>query len=116
VNPLPHLTEQENAALDKYIAALSHRYDGPIRAAILFGSKARGDAIPISDVDLMIITADDDWQLHKQLRRIAARISLEYDVLLAPLIMSERDYRELVTQRFTLYQNIECDGIVLYRS
>lgn len=114
MNPVLHLSDRENAALDKYITTLSHRYDGQIRAAILFGSKARGDATPISDVDLLIVTTDDDWQMRKQLRRIAARVSLEYDVLLAPLIMSEQHYQTLVTQRFTLCQSIERDGIVLY--
>ena len=49
-----HLTENERAALAEIKRRVRRLFD--VREFILFGSKARGDAVPDSDIDLMIIT------------------------------------------------------------
>ena len=54
---VPHLSEQEAVELGCAIARLLEAYQ-PERI-YLFGSKARGDAGPDSDYDLMIVVPDE---------------------------------------------------------
>ncbi len=110
---LAHLRENEQKALIEYETRLHQRYDGLIVSIILFGSKARGDAREESDVDLLVVVDSDDWRLHKELRRLAARVSLQYDLILSTRIMSRAHFDELRKRRTLLFQNIERDGIKL---
>ncbi|MBF0625275.1 MAG: nucleotidyltransferase domain-containing protein [Magnetococcales bacterium] len=54
---------------------------------ILFGSLARGDAEPDSDVDLLVIVTDgfsgsQRWQMMQTIRKAIARIRCSKDILL----------------------------------
>jgi hypothetical protein len=60
---------------------------------ILFGSKARGDSTPDSDIDVLVILNEEEGQTRSQILTIASRISLNYDVLLNPIIVSEDRYQ-----------------------
>jgi len=55
LSEVKYLTETEKAALVEIKRRVSAIF--PVKQYILFGSKARGDAAPDSDVDLLIITA-----------------------------------------------------------
>jgi len=110
---LAHLTENEQKALIEYETQLRQRYNGPIISLILFGSKARGDAREESDVDLLVVVDSDDWRLHKELRCLAARMSLQYDLILSTRIMSRTHFDELRERQTLLFQNIEKDGLRL---
>ncbi|WP_075216646.1 nucleotidyltransferase domain-containing protein [Mongoliimonas terrestris] len=49
------------AALDHVAGALSAHYGPRLDRAVLFGSRARGDARPESDADVAVVLAPGDW-------------------------------------------------------
>jgi predicted nucleotidyltransferase len=67
-----------------------------VRSAVLFDSKACGDAGPESDIDLLVTLSDDDLQLRSAVRRLAARVSLEYERLLSVCAVSRSQGRAAV--------------------
>ena len=109
------LSSQEQEALDVFVQRLYAHHGDRVRSAVLFGSKARGDAGPDSDIDLLVTLADDDPHLRSQVRRLAARVSLEYDLLLSVRAASRSQWAELARYRFPLYQAIVSEGIDLSR-
>jgi len=63
---------------------------------VLFGSWARGDAHPESDVDLLVVL-DEVRSRWEELRRMSDalwRHSLEHDVVVTEIPVSEAEYRE----------------------
>jgi predicted nucleotidyltransferase len=102
------LTRQERQAVDAFVEALHRQYRDRIRDVVLFGSKARGDSDPDSDIDILILVDDDDWRFAHAISRIAARISLNYDVLLGPRVIRQARWR-----RSRLYFTISAEGIPL---
>ena len=109
------LSTREQEALDVFVRRLYTCYGDRVRSAVLFGSKARGDAGPDSDVDLLVTLADDDPHLRSEVRRLAARVSLEYDLFLSVRAVGRSQWAELARYRFPLYQAVISEGIDLTR-
>jgi predicted nucleotidyltransferase len=108
-NSLDHLlTREERQAVDAFIKALHQQYPDRVQDVILFGSKARGDSHPDSDIDILILVDDDDWRFSHAISRLAARISLNYDVLLGPRVIRQARWR-----RSLLYPTVSSEGIPL---
>jgi uncharacterized protein len=56
------MNEEESRALEDYLDRVRSHYGSRLYDVVLFGSRARGDDGPDSDVDLAIILADGDWR------------------------------------------------------
>lgn len=85
-----------------------------VRQVMLFGSKARGESLPQSDIDLLILA---DGPVISQLRRevsdCLARINLAYDVVLTAVIVPEQDWQEGLIHYTQLYQEVQRDGCLI---
>jgi predicted nucleotidyltransferase len=86
---LSPLSDTESAAITAYVQAIQKQYPDRIQAVALFGSKARGDDDPESDIDLLVICDFEDRQFCSALWRKASEISLEQSVLISVRIYSQ---------------------------
>jgi predicted nucleotidyltransferase len=109
----PQLTAKEHQAIETFLDRLHQRYPGQILQTVLFGSKARGDSGPYSDIDILIIVEEENWPLRGEISTIAARVSLEYDVLIGPRVIGRERWESMKRRCFSLYRNIAVDGIPL---
>jgi predicted nucleotidyltransferase len=103
--PLSHTDAQ---ALQAFAKLLQQSYPDLIRQVFLFGSKARGEGLPDSDIDVLIITVYEDRALRHAIIDLASNCSLEYGVLLSPRIISMERWR--AKQGFGFYRNIARDA------
>lgn len=58
-------------ALRRFAADLRAHYGERLRGLYLFGSRARGDHTPESDVDVVVLLDDGDWRLFSEKMDIA---------------------------------------------
>ena len=80
---------------------------------VLFGSRARGDADPDSDVDVAIIVSGYDAQMKNRMLDIIAAIELEQGVPLSTLILSTTEYVRLLERERRIALDIEREGVAL---
>ncbi len=107
------LTTEEESAIHAFLHRLHHNYGNIIQQTILFGSKARGDSEPDSDIDILIIVVEESWALRDDISRIAAQASLAHDVLIGPRVIGQDRWNRMARDRFNLYENVLREGVRL---
>ena len=71
-----HVSAAADSALSMFISEMQRKWGRNIEQALLFGSVARGEETPSSDIDLLIVVREDDIHLRRAL------IGLPYDITL----------------------------------
>ena len=66
----PKLTRDERTWLREYCKALAEQPPGTVRRLLIYGSKARGDAGPDSDLDVLLVVSNRAAKLKRRLRWI----------------------------------------------
>jgi predicted nucleotidyltransferase len=108
------LNDNEKTALQVFTNRLQSNYAQQVQQISLFGSKARGDSSPDSDIDILVIVRQGDRTLRHEIIDIASEISLEFDVLISPRVISEKRWQ--TKQGFSLYRNITRDALLISES
>jgi predicted nucleotidyltransferase len=107
------LAAQEKAGLNALLEALREKHSDQLQQVILFGSKARNDSHPDSDVDLLVLVKDETWALRYAIWKLAARIELQYDLLFNIQVISVERWQAMSRADFSLCQNVAREGIAL---
>ena len=92
LNRVAGLADNEQAALLDYLTRLREICGNRILRVILFGSKARGDSGPESDIDLFVVLQGELDGLKRTLIDLSYEISLNHGVVLSDLVVGERRY------------------------
>jgi len=102
------LKGNELEALRVLVQYLQDSIPEKVKTIALFGSKARGDSHFDSDIDVIVIVDHDDRDMRNTILTQAARISLNYDVLLSLRVIGEARWKQM--RGFTLYRNVIHDA------
>ncbi|MFH1550672.1 MAG: nucleotidyltransferase domain-containing protein [Planctomycetota bacterium] len=106
------LSDNERASIIK--AARVLKAGLPVSRVILFGSKARGDAEPDSDIDLLVLTSCPvTTELRYEITQSFFDISLERDVSLSRIVVSEDDWLNGLIRYMPIHDNIEKEGCAI---
>ena len=89
------------------------RFGNQVLQIRLFGSKTRGDDKADSDIDLLILTAHEEWAPKHELLTRGARLSLDYDVLFNLYVISQERWNWMERSRYPIYRTISTEGIEL---
>jgi len=86
----------------------------PGAEVILYGSRARGNAEPESDYDLLVLVDGPvDWQLEDLIRRTLYHLELERDVVVTVNAYNRADWYSPLYCAMPFQRNVEREGIVL---
>jgi predicted nucleotidyltransferase len=86
--------EKLQQILNELRARLVEHYGSRLVDVVLFGSQARGDAVPGSDIDVMVVLKDAVYpgEEIEQTGDLVAELSLKYDVLISVVFRSEEAF------------------------
>ena len=112
-SPTEVLRPKEAQAVEEFKEKLLAALPGQVRDIILFGSKARGDGYPESDIDLLVVLENPTKEQTDTVCDITFDILLDRDVDLSAVTFSREEAirkRELGTP---LMRNVAEEGIVI---
>lgn len=96
--------------IEQYVEAVKKIYGSHIRQIILYGSYAREDFRPDSDVDIMILLDMSDLELKAYAQQLSY---MTYDFNIKPIAKSEAHFKKWIVN-YPFYSNVHKEGVVLY--
>jgi len=96
--------------LREFRDGLEQIYRSRLVRVVLFGSQARDEAEPDSDIDVMLVLREpvNPHDATRRLSTFRAELCLKYDVVISCVYVSEREYRQDGTP---LMLNVRREGV-----
>lgn len=105
----------ENNLLNELGSYLAANLKLPIISIILFGSRARGEEKPKSDIDLaFIVRAGDEARCEKEIIDLNPAVSASFGSSIAPIIYRAAEFSAKAKSRERLVKNIVKEGRIIY--
>ena len=105
------LMDKDRRAVEAAAAILRERF--PVERVILFGSKARGDSHRESDLDVLVVLEQYDWETEKAVYDLCYDIGVDYSVVIAPALYSRSEFESPLERATTFYRAVEREGVLL---
>jgi predicted nucleotidyltransferase len=108
-----NLTSKEKKIIHKFVVQIRSQFPEEIKNALIFGSKARGEAGDNSDIDLLVITKSDNWKLADRIRRIGYELDDGINYKFSIQVIPENKINYMIEHHFQFIENVFTDAITV---
>ena len=105
------LTPAEQAWLDEYRQTLARDYAGLVDDILIFGSKARGDAGPDSDLDVLVVLTEADRRLKDEIAYLGYLLDALGDALPSIMVYTRTEWMERERDGSPFHRAVTRDGV-----
>jgi len=104
------LRESDRKLVERFKSLMLER-GVPVLETIVFGSRARGDADPDSDLDVLVILERSNWETETTVSDCAWEVGFDLDILVQPVVKTRHEV-ENTPQRSSLFMlAVRRDGV-----
>ena len=107
------MTEIERRAIQEFTARVRARLGRELVALKLFGSKARGDDTPESDIDILVEVEGESRAIEDAVLDIAFEVNVAYDVYISPRVIARAVFTHPVWSETPFIRSLEQEGLPL---
>ncbi len=108
-----HLTSVEQSWLDSYRDAVVRQYPGAVSRLLIYGSKARGDDTPDSDLDVLLVVKNEAGHLKRELRRLGHLLAAASDAVPSILAYTEAEWEQRKASGSPFRKVVERDAVAV---
>ena len=105
-----------NEMLKRYVEDVHKIYGEKLRMVILYGSYARGDVRPDSDIDIMILVDLFDDEIRRKchmLSNVTFDYNFDHNLEIMPIVKN-LDHFNRWLRAYPFYNNVKNEGVELY--
>jgi len=110
------LSQNEAEAIEEVKNRLVRKYKDRLLLLKLYGSKARGDSHPDSDIDILAVVKRDSLktreEFFEQIYDVMSKHDFKFLICLA--VMGKSEFETYKKNNFSFYRNISTEGIDLW--
>jgi predicted nucleotidyltransferase len=107
------LSQRESDALREFSARIRAALGSNLQELRLFGSKARGDSRPDSDLDVLVVVTDDRVRAEDLAIDIAFDINVASDLYISPRVVAAASLIDPVWRTTLFVQTVTREGVAL---
>jgi len=111
--PVVGLAAREQSAVDDFTKAVRKALGPNLVELRLFGSGARGEAKPESDIDVLVVVQGDRVGTEDRVIDLAFDVNLAYDLYISPRVVTAASLRDPVWRTTAFVKSVESEGVVL---
>ena len=100
--------------IDDFVKKSIERYGEGIEEIFLFGSVARGDYKEDSDIDILVVTNGERYDMLRKLSGMSFDLMLKYKDYISVKTLSIEEFKKLLSMNSSFIEGILNDGINLY--
>lgn len=97
--------------LKKFKSLLSKKIK--VKRLILFGSRARGDSEPDSDMDLLVVVDNKNTEIENYISDCAWEAGIDQGILISPITLSAKEWGKSPLKYSLLAKTIQHEGITI---
>jgi predicted nucleotidyltransferase len=107
------MTKTDREAAQEFAAKVRERVGGQLIALKLFGSKARGEDTPESDIDILVEVEQATTTVEDAVLDIAFEVNLAHDVYISPRVIERAIFEDRVWSVTPFIRSLEREGVPL---
>jgi len=111
--PVIGLPEREQSAVHDFAKGVRAGLGANLVELRLFGSRARGEAAPDSDIDVLVVVSGDRVHAEDRVIDVAFDVNLAYDLYISPRVVTAASLRDPVWRTTSFVKSVEREGVVL---
>ena len=108
------LTCEERIWLEAYQKALEAQFADLIKDLIIFGSKARGSSNENSDLDILVVIHEGDWETKKSIAEPGYMLAIGTDVVPSLIVLTAEEWIYHQDYEAPFWQTVTRDGIPVF--
>lgn len=104
--------------LTDYVSKIQKIYGSHLKSVILYGSYARGDFTPDSDIDIMILVDLKEKEINSyfdQLSELGFQYNIDYGIWIMPIVKNADHFRYWM-YAYPFYKNVHSEGVTVYEA
>jgi uncharacterized protein (DUF433 family) len=103
----------EREVLDRMRPMLAAEFGGRLKGVVLFGSSARGNAGPDSDIDILVLLQGPVETGRDIDSAVKATYSLQLEIPDRPIHLAVADVEDYEAGEFAIYRHAKAEGVLL---
>ncbi len=107
------LNKVEREVIDSFVKELRGKLGNEIVFIRLFGSKARGDFLEDSDIDIFVLVKEKTADVKEKVRNLAASYVIDHDIPLSAALYDLFEYQKNKELGSFFFESVEREGIAL---
>lgn len=104
--------------LNRYLSEVKKIYGAHLKSVILYGSYARGDYTPDSDIDIMLLVdllPEEMDACSDALSELGYEYNVTNGIWISPIVKNVQHFGQWA-EAYPFYANVQKEGIVLYEA